>query len=418
MKISRRHFLKSTAVATLLASSATLLGCEDDAIVVKDDTTTTTATAAPQATATPEPTPEPTPEVPYYADMLTGFERDPDEQTYRLTGVMINNIAGSSSQNARPQRGLSSASIIIEIKVEGGITRFCAVFNDLADMPELGPIRSGRDQFLQMMMPYEGVYFHDGESYYCTLYVYTWEYSMYNFGGKTYTFDVPTHSIVAHRDSRNGSVAYEHTEFTSGTEVQQAIDKTDVVMEYEYENTYFKFADYRTGEYNAVEDGEDGTAVTIHHSDSYRTYFDYDAASGTYKMSQYSSTGSGVSSVSSYKSLSSGGYVHNTVDELTGEQLGFTNVFALFTTIEAYPGDSGDVQFVDYTYGGTGYYFTNGKAKFIYWLKGSPTAPLCIVDPADETDYTVNMGNSYITIVSLDEYDSFKYDGGTTVAVQ
>lgn len=404
MKISRRQFLKSTAFAAVSTSALSFFGCTDDTVVVSDDVAETSqATATPEPTV--EPTPEPTPEPPYYANVLTGNERNPDDPTYRITGVMINNIAGSTYQNARPQRGLSSASIVTEIKVEGGITRFCAMFSDLADMPELGPIRSGRDQFLQLVMPYEGVYYHDGESYYCTLIVTTWDYSDYNFGGKTYVFDVATHSIVAHRDSRGGNVAYEHTEFTSGEEVQQAIDKTGLEMEHEYDTTFFKFTDYRTDEYNALDDGEAGTAITIYHSDSYRSYFDYDETSKKYKMSQYSSAIGGT---------------HSTVDELTGEQLGFTNVLTLFTTIQAYPGDSGDVQSVDYSYGGLGYYFTNGKCKMVYWIKGSANTPLCIIDPdlPDNTDYTINRGNTYIAVISLSEYERFHYDGGTTVAAQ
>ena len=43
---------------------------------------------------------------------------------------MVNNISYSERQNARPQRGLSSADLLIESKVEGGITRFCAVYRN------------------------------------------------------------------------------------------------------------------------------------------------------------------------------------------------------------------------------------------------------------------------------------------------
>ncbi len=424
MKISRRNFLKSSAFAAVAASASTLLGCAEEEAVVASSTPA--PTAVPVATEEPEPTPEPTPEVPYYANILTGFERDPDVQTTRITGVMMNNIAGSTYQNARPPRGVSSASIVFEIKVEGGITRFCALFSHLDDMPEIGPIRSGRDQFLQMVMPYDGVYYHDGESYYCTLYIATWDYSMYNFGGKTYVFDVATHSIVAHRDSRGGAVASEHTEFVTGDEIAKAIGYTDLSMEKEYDTTFFKFADYRTDEYNTIEDGSPCNGITIYHSNSYRTYFDYDEATNRFMMSQYSSASAGVNSTASnastglYKSLSSGGYVHTTVDELTGEQLGFTNVFVLFTTIEAYPGDSGDVQCADYSYGGLGYYFSNGMSRLLYWIKGAANQPLCIIDPElpDNTDYVVNRGNSYVTVVSLDEFENYSYGENSTIAAQ
>ena len=97
----------------------------------------------------------------YDADPLTGEAR---KSTGRMVGVMVNNIANSEKQNARPQRGIGSADLLIESKVEGGISRFCAVYYDANAIPEVGPLRSGRDQFLQLLMPWQALYYHDGES--------------------------------------------------------------------------------------------------------------------------------------------------------------------------------------------------------------------------------------------------------------
>lgn len=66
---------------------------------------------------------------------------------------MVNNISNTSYQQARPQNGLSEADVLIEIKVEGGITRFCALFTDYRDLPEICPVRSARDQFFQLILP-------------------------------------------------------------------------------------------------------------------------------------------------------------------------------------------------------------------------------------------------------------------------
>ena len=153
----------------------------------------------------------------YDADPLTGEAK---RSNGRIVGVMVNNISNTSRQNARPQRGLSSADLLIECKVEGGITRFCAVFHDADSIPEIGPLRSGRDQFLQLLMPYQALYYHDGESAACTKFISVYNYSGLNIGGKSY-FNTPTHPHVAHRDSRGRDVAYEHTEFTSGKEIRQ-----------------------------------------------------------------------------------------------------------------------------------------------------------------------------------------------------
>ena len=117
----------------------------------------------------------------YDADPLTGEAK---RSNGRIVGVMVNNISNTSRQNARPQRGLSSADLLIECKVEGGITRFCAVFHDADSIPEIGPLRSGRDQFLQLLMPYQALYYHDGESAACTKFINVYNYSGLNIGGK------------------------------------------------------------------------------------------------------------------------------------------------------------------------------------------------------------------------------------------
>ena len=114
-------------------------------------------------------------------------------------------------------------------------------------IPEVGPLRSGRDQFLQLVMPWQALYYHDGESVFCTQYVSQWDYSGLNIGGKSY-FNTPTHPQVAHRDPRGGVVAYEHTEFTSGPEIRQAAGNAGIGLTYDYDATFFPFADYRTGE--------------------------------------------------------------------------------------------------------------------------------------------------------------------------
>ena len=388
MKISRRAFLKKSAAAA--AAASLLAGCGGSG--------DSGAASSAQASATPEPTPSPTPEPPYNADVLTGEERAADAKDSRIIGVMINNISNTSFQNARPQRGLSSAKMLIEIKVEGGITRFCALFDDVDDIPEIGPIRSGRDQFLQLLIPWQALYYHDGESVFCTRFIKDWEYWDLNIGGKSY-FDTPTHTLVSHRDKRGRNVATEHTEFTSGEEIQQAIDKAGIDMERKYNSTFFIFADYRYGEYNSLDDGEAAVSVTLRHSLSYRTYFDYDAASSLYKMSQYSAATKDVTP---------------TVDELNNEQLAFTNLVVLFTPIAAYPGDSKDIQKVDYDYGGVGYYFTGGRCKLIGWTKGSPGSGLRLYDyeAGEDESIVVNVGKTYLTVIDLDEFEHFSYSNG------
>ena len=59
---------------------------------------------------------------------------------------MVHNITA-----ARPQRGLSKADMLFEIKVEGGITRFMPLFVDYNDIEEIGPVVPAVTSFFQLM---------------------------------------------------------------------------------------------------------------------------------------------------------------------------------------------------------------------------------------------------------------------------
>lgn len=86
-----------------------------------------------------------------------------------LTGVPIAEVAErpamsvkiENSDAARPQTGLSSADVVWEEMVEGGITRFNAVFH--SQIPsELGPIRSLRPMDAAISAPFGGLFVFSG----------------------------------------------------------------------------------------------------------------------------------------------------------------------------------------------------------------------------------------------------------------
>ncbi|AZR73150.1 hypothetical protein BBF96_06990 [Anoxybacter fermentans] len=72
--------------------------------------------------------------------------------------VMVENAPA-----ARPQAGLEDASIVYEFLVEGGITRFLALYYE--KFPErVGPIRSTRPYFIQTALEYDALLLHAGAS--------------------------------------------------------------------------------------------------------------------------------------------------------------------------------------------------------------------------------------------------------------
>ena len=111
---------------------------------------------------------------------------------------------------------------------------------------------------------------------------------------------------MAHRDSRGRNVAYEHTEFTSGTEIRQAAANAGIGLKYAYESTFFRFADYRTGagerDVRALPPPGPSTSPT---RTSYKTSFSYNPLGPhLIKCPMYSRAA---------------GAFENTVDELTGK---------------------------------------------------------------------------------------------------
>lgn len=89
---------------------------------------------------------------------LSGLPVDPKINQTMVTGVMIEN-----SQDARPQSGLSQASVVFEAIAEGGITRFLALFQDTSP-DNVGPIRSARPYYVQWAMGFDAGYAHVGGS--------------------------------------------------------------------------------------------------------------------------------------------------------------------------------------------------------------------------------------------------------------
>ena len=72
-------------------------------------------------------------------------------------------VVVENSPDARPQSGLSSAYVVYEFMVEGGITRYLAIFNE-STASKIGPTRSARHHFLDYVFEHDAVFVHFGGS--------------------------------------------------------------------------------------------------------------------------------------------------------------------------------------------------------------------------------------------------------------
>lgn len=129
-------------------------------------TNTFTPTFTPTNTATPTntPTPTPTPVGPlWYPDginSLTG-KPYPDEEAMNRANLLVK--ISNFPPVVRPQSGLNLADVVYEYEVEGGVTRFAALYRSNA--PEhVGPIRSGRLVDLELAPMYEALWAYSGSS--------------------------------------------------------------------------------------------------------------------------------------------------------------------------------------------------------------------------------------------------------------
>jgi len=82
------------------------------------------------------------------AQLLSPFTGEPVPSLSRVLAVKIDNIV-----YARPQTGLNRADIVYVIPVEGGLSRFMAIFSSHYP-PVIGPVRSAREDDIALLRQY------------------------------------------------------------------------------------------------------------------------------------------------------------------------------------------------------------------------------------------------------------------------
>lgn len=127
-------------------------------------TPTPTLTPTPTATPTDTPSPTPTPNGPYQypegVSALTG-QPYPDQASRERRNLLIK--ISNYPPIVRPQSGLNRADVVFEYEVEGGVTRFAAIFRSQSP-DHVGPVRSGRLMDLQLVPMYQALFSYSGAS--------------------------------------------------------------------------------------------------------------------------------------------------------------------------------------------------------------------------------------------------------------
>ncbi len=292
---------------------------------------------------------------------LTGLPfEDGADKSARPVAAMINNI-----KIALPQNGLENADIIYEAVTEGGITRLMAVYSDINKIDRVGPIRSARDQFIEMMLPLNAIYVHIGAS--------SSAERMLNFYSYQDIDGIYLGFLAFEQDIELAKTkGPEHSWFTNKDLIKAGMDKTGI----QTKNDFYPAFDFvGNGEAKRTLNGDVANKISFAYSDYADVSFDYDATSGRYLKNAF-------------------GIPH--LDAETGNQVSFDNVFILLTDVGVQK-ENGVLPDFELE-AGEGYYFSGGKYEKIEWRKGEPENPLVLYD-ANGAVLKVNTGKSYVGLL-------------------
>lgn len=310
--------------------------------------------------------------VPDNQNLLTGWGNLSEAAIgKRPVAVMINNV-----EDALPQYGISQADVIFELPVEGDLTRLMALYADYTQVPDICAIRSCRYYYPAIAKGFDAFYVHWGidqtvESYVKSIQPDKYD-GMSNDGG------------LFGRDSARRSAGYslEHTGYFKGTKFASVVDSSGdrVALKDAKKGTAFKFVDYGK---LVTPTGGTCNSVAIRFG-ACNSKFTYNAETNTY-----------------YKSMNG----HKHVDGKTGEQLSFTNVFVLETSISV----RDSIGHKNLNWQGSssakGYYISNGAVQRIRWSQSSESSYLKFYDE-NGNELEINRGKSYI---------AYTYSGRTTI---
>jgi len=281
--------------------------------------------------------------------------------------VMIDN-----SPEARPHHaGMSEAAVVYEALVEGGATRFMALFSGAPDVERVGPIRSARPYFVETVAGWSGFYWHGG-------------------GSPEGLALIPKTDITDLNEIsglgvlyfwRDNDISRPHNLFTSGNLMSLGLDDFDLTSLPEEKLQWQWNLDPEI-------DGDPAKHIYIDFSEGvlFDASFDYDPDTKTYMRSM-------------------GGMVHN--DANTGEQLAPRSIIVQHVPAEGYyPSGYGRI-IIDMAGEGDATLFANGVARDIRWKKKDVNSQTEWLD-SEGSSVVLPIGQVWVDILPGDRVASYE----------
>lgn len=294
----------------------------------------------------------------------------------KLDGTQVNESAAKrrplavvieNHTEARPQSGLSEASVVYETIAEGGITRFLAMFGP--HLPEkVGPVRSARTFFVEWVLDYDALFGHVGGSKDGLALVRSTnaaDLDQFALGARAYQ-----------REPRAG-IATEHTMFGFPEKLYQAAKdfKKFAVTDGKFSPWLFK------NEPSAELIGAGQTVLVEFSQPSYKATWNYDKKSNGYLRNQ-------------------NGSVHK--DAVSGKQLAAKNLVLMEVTRQSKTfEDAKSVFEFNLTGSGKATVFQDGKQIDGTWKKSARGKRQIFLD-ADGSEIKMNRGATWIEVVNPD----------------
>lgn len=338
--------VRLAATVGVLVSALVISGC------AADTTDAASPSASPSATASaePTPTPTPTPEAPPLAvQPLRGTQVPAETITGPALAAKIDNHIA-----ARPQVGLDHTDIVFEELVEGGLTRYVALW--FSDVPaEIGPVRSIRPMDPDIVSPFGGlIAYSGGQQRFVDMMLNTPVHNAIH-GGVDDRFMYRTRSKTA-----------PHNVIVKAQELRAAYaDVPPPAQQFAYSQ--------RPQTASAAAYGSTANGFDLFFSAKEGRSWRWDAGSGRYLRSQ-----NGAPDMDS-----------------AGGQLAATNVVALSVSIDwAY----GDIPKTVMVGSGPAWVATGGKTIQVTWTKASADAPIQLTNQYGTPVYLAP-GNTWVELV-------------------
>ena len=275
----------------------------------------------------------------------------------RPYAIMINNVAGAR----KLQSGLQDAYIIYEMMVEGGITRYLALFLD-QNTERIGSIRSARHYYLDYALENDAIYVHHGYS----------PQAREDWNSLGVDRIEVNESTTGWRD-KSASKTYEFTLFSSIEKLNKGLGSkrternNDLLLNYSADEV----------DLSQLEGAIPANKLNIKYSGNTTNNYVYNKDNKFY--------------LRSVNNKSQDDYV-------TGKQLTVKNIIVYSIKYSGISGDDKGRQTIDNIGEGNGYYISNGYAIPITWSKKSRKSQT-IYRYNNGQEITVNDGNTFIQIV-------------------